>query len=299
MYSDLQYLERHQIDTIQWDRCIDTASNGLIYGYSWYLDGMAKHWDALVWKQYEAVMPLIWNRKWGIDYLYHPPFIQQSGIFSPHPVTVELERAFLNAVPARFRFAEIFLNYAHPDVHPNHSNFILPLHGSYEQLRGHYQNVLVKNLKRAANAGLDYTTLIPAPVVLNAFKDLYGARFPHIRADHYSRFKKICEQHPHHVVVRAAASDNQLYSAAILLKDSRRLYLMVSVTWPDGKDKQANRFLLDMIIQEYAGTQLVFDFEGSDIPGIAMYFKNYGSIDQPYYFYRYNNLPRLIRWLKR
>jgi hypothetical protein len=298
MQSHLQYLTRDQVDTGRWDQCIHTAANGLIYGYSWYLDGMARHWDALVWNDYEAVMPLTWNRKWGIQYIYTPPFVQQLGIFTKAAVTKEMETAFLNELPKRFRFTELFLNYAHPGSHPTRSNFICPLHGSYEQLRNNYRNVLLKNLKRAAHAGLEYTTQLQAAVVLDAWRELYGARFQHVRTHHYQRFKKICEQHPHHVVVRAAVCANALCSAVILLKDHRRLYLMVSVTWPAGKGKQANRFLLDSIFREFAGTQLLFDFEGSDIPGIAMYFKNFGAIDQPYYFYRYNRLPRLVKWLK-
>jgi hypothetical protein len=298
MHSNLQYLRRGQLDTGKWDRCIDDAANGLIYGYSWYLDHMAQHWDALVWKDYEAVMPLTWNRKWSIGYLYQPPFTQQLGIFSKQPVTSELEDAFLNELPLRFRFAEIFLNYAHPRNDNLRSNFILPLHTSYEEIKANYQNVLLKNLKRAANAGMEYTTQPSAGMVMDAYAELYGARTPHVNRDEYNRFTNLCAQNPQHVLVRGATKNDQLCSAAILLKDSRRLHLIVSVTWPAGRDTQANRFLLDMMIQEFAGSNLVFDFEGSDIPGIATYFKNFGSINQPYYFYRYNRLPAMIKWLK-
>ncbi|WP_315816464.1 hypothetical protein [Paraflavitalea speifideaquila] len=57
---------------MKWDRCIADAPNGLIYGYSFYLDKMADNWDGLVLNNYEAVMPLPWKKKWGIYYLAHP-----------------------------------------------------------------------------------------------------------------------------------------------------------------------------------------------------------------------------------
>lgn len=41
---------------------------------------MAKNWDALVLNDYEAVMPLTWNKKYGICYLYQPPFTACLGI---------------------------------------------------------------------------------------------------------------------------------------------------------------------------------------------------------------------------
>ena len=55
---DIQYLLHYEIDKSKWDKCINGADNGLIYGYSFYLDHMAKHWDALVLNDYEAIMPL-------------------------------------------------------------------------------------------------------------------------------------------------------------------------------------------------------------------------------------------------
>ena len=66
-------------------------TNGFIYGYSFYLDHMAKHWDALVSGDYEAVMPLTWNRKYGIYYLYQPFLAAQLGVFgaSINAATVE------------------------------------------------------------------------------------------------------------------------------------------------------------------------------------------------------------------
>ena len=62
---------------IKWDNCITNAPNGLIYGYSFYLDHMAKQWDALVLNDYEAVMPLTWNKKYGIN-LFIPAFSYSS-----------------------------------------------------------------------------------------------------------------------------------------------------------------------------------------------------------------------------
>ena len=55
---NIAYLSNKNIDKQKWDRCIDMASNGLIYAYSFYLDAMSKHWDALILNDYEIVMPL-------------------------------------------------------------------------------------------------------------------------------------------------------------------------------------------------------------------------------------------------
>jgi len=43
---------------------------------------MADQWDALVLNDYEAVMPLTWNKKYGIHYLFQPFFCASLGVFA-------------------------------------------------------------------------------------------------------------------------------------------------------------------------------------------------------------------------
>ena len=42
----IEYVLQKDIDLDKWDACIDKASNGLIYAYSYYLDQMSENWDA-------------------------------------------------------------------------------------------------------------------------------------------------------------------------------------------------------------------------------------------------------------
>src|SRR5262245_20345245 len=79
--TNIRYLTRNKIDVARWDRCIDRAPNGLIYSYSCYLDTMSRQWDALVMGDYGIVMPLTWNRKYGISYLHQPFLTAQLGVF--------------------------------------------------------------------------------------------------------------------------------------------------------------------------------------------------------------------------
>jgi hypothetical protein len=300
LHGNIQYLRRSEIDTKKWDRCIDNANNCLVYGYSFYLDHMAKHWDALVLGDYEVVMPLVWRKKFGIYYLYQPAFTQQLGIFTGAALTEELVNYFLRTIPSHFRFAEIFLNYAHPEqALPQRTNFVLPLHTSYKQLRGQYKDVLVKNLKRASRYNLSYSDEADYRMVLAGYKELYGSRIPHVTDEDYSRFSALCSfLFKGNMVVRAIKEDNQLLSAALFLHHKNRLYLLASVTWPEGRSREANRFLLDRVINEFAASDTVLDFEGSDLPGVALFFNNFGGINEPYYFYRYNKLPWPISLLK-
>src|SRR5258706_9036440 len=154
--SSIVYLQNKNIDRIKWDKCIDTATNGLIYGYSFYLDTMAKHWDALVMNDYEAVMPVTWNKKYAIYYLYQPFICAALGVFGKN-VSAEMLSLFLDKIPKQFKYWDIYLNTTRllPDRQFTIStriNYTLNLNQPYSVLynnfRGSYKQIIKK---RAAN----------------------------------------------------------------------------------------------------------------------------------------------------
>src|SRR5688572_1485429 len=106
----INHHRHHEIDRGRWDECIRKSYNGIIYGYSWYLDMVNPAWEALIEGEYETVMPLTPGKKMGISYLYPPFFTQQLGVFSVKKVTAETVMNFLRAVPAQYSYWEINLN---------------------------------------------------------------------------------------------------------------------------------------------------------------------------------------------
>ena len=91
------YYTNAEIDKQKWDQCIRESNQAVIYAESVYLDYMAGEWDALVYGDYEALMPLCFRKKWGIRYLYQPAFVQQGGIFTSLPINSLLVEGFLDA----------------------------------------------------------------------------------------------------------------------------------------------------------------------------------------------------------
>jgi len=299
----IDYVKRESIDIAKWDHCIDKAHNGLIYAYSVYLDNMAKQWDALILNDYEAVMPMTWNKKWGIKYLYQPALTPQLGIFSSTNISEKIIGAFMKEINFHFRFAEIFFNYN--NYYPSfsiHHNFILHLNRPYNELSSYYEKDLQKNLKRADRFHFIYTTTYNLKKALSLHQEQYKNRTPYMLDKDYAHFQKLCFQliQTKEAMIRAILDEeNELLSIALLLQKRNRIYLIESTTTDKGRKMQANHFLLDAIIREFAGKDITLDFVGSDIPGIAHFYENFGSGDQPYFFYRFNHLPWPIRLFKK
>jgi hypothetical protein len=66
-----------------------------------------------------------------------------------------------------------------------------------------------------------------------------------------------------------------------------------------GRKMEANHFLLNSILQQFAGSNLIFDFEGSDIPGVKIFYEKFGAVNQRYYKMHFNQFPFPLNLLKR
>ena len=268
---------------------------------------MAGTWDALILNEYEAVMPLTWRKKWGISYLYQPAFTQQLGIFFPGSEGNEIVKAFLKEAISRFKFIEINLNYFNPPINTNGSftsrnNFVLELSRTYQDLQQSYPSLTVRHLKRAGKANLTYELSTDYLSVLEMYKKLYSERMPHLTQDDYYNFSSVCKKlsEENNLVVRRVVTEaGELLAAGVFLIDHHRLYNMNPFITPQGKKVQAKYFLFDQLIKEFSNSKYLLDFEGSDIAGIADFYNRFVPENQPYQFFKINNLPTIIKFFKR
>lgn len=299
--ASIKYLRRGEIDTARWDHCIDTAPNGLIYAFSFYLDHMTRHWDALVLGDYEAVMPLPWKRKWGIAYLYQPPFTASLGVFGKN-LAGEIVQQLLDAIPEKFRLIEIDLNYGNTFNLPfqQRVNYVLGLDKPYNVISAAYNENLQRNLKKASAAQLKYKGDIAVQDVMRLAKEHLRHLHGYKESD-YINFLKLFSL----LTARGQAMACGVYtgsgelaaSAAFFFSHNRAYYILVG-NRADKRTEGASHYLIDRFIYEYAGKPLLFDFEGSDIEGLANFYGSFGAQVEKYPTLLIDRLPRVVKALK-
>ena len=271
---------------------------------------MAAQWDAIVLNDYEAVMPLTWKKKFGIKYLYQPAFFQQGGVFSKKKLTHEILNCFLEKAASYFTFAEITLNYQNNPLKEKkpfkiqlRNNYIYPIGKHYENSYQQYNLYIRQRLKRLEKFNLLYTTSTDYKEVIGHYKKLYKEKLGNVSNADFKNFTSLCDyyQKKDSVVVRKVY-DNEgkiLLACVLMLKDENRIYNLASCIFPEGKKKLANYFLYDSLIREFSNQNLILDFEGSDISGIAFFYKKFAKANQQYPFVKWNNLPAPLKLLKR
>lgn len=305
MRDSIQYLKRADIDRQKWDLTVAANSNGLIYSQSCYLDKFAGDWSAIVINDYSAVMPLPFRKKLGIGYHFHPPFIQQLGLIGN--VYEESYRAIKILMCKRVKYGDLLLNFHNSAFASNFShqlrtNFILDLSEGYENISGRYHPNVRRNLNKAVAAGVRYMKSIPFAQAIDLYRQEIGKRSPDISAHHYEQFQELCLHYEGLDLACARAAvdgDGNLLSTAIFLFDNKRVYNLMSAVTEKGRGVKAQRFLLDAVFREFAGRKLLFDFEGSDIPGVKEFYSKFGAFNQPYYLAHYNRMNRLLKIFKK
>jgi len=302
---EISYCKYQQIDKTKWDACISHADNGLVYAYSYYLDAMAKHWDALVLNDYEAVMPLTWNKKYSIYYLYQPPFTACLGVFG-RSLHAETMAAFLQSVPAKFKYWDIYFNpgnlFTISDFNLyQRMNYVLPLGHNYESLYNAYRDNIKRNIKKSEQFGLSIHKDVAIAAILQLAKEQAGA-FTSVADDDFIRFKKLYgllykkEQATTYAVY---TKENELMASAVFFFSHNRAYYIMVGNHPNGKTLGASHALINAFIKDHAGEDIILDFEGSDIPSLAFFYSSFGAVEEKYSAVKLNRLPGLVKWLKK
>jgi hypothetical protein len=299
----IKYLKYDEINKKKWDACIKESFNGLIYGYSWYLDIVAEDWDALVEGDYDRILPLPSRRKYAISYLYQPFFTQQLGVFSKNILTEEITEDFIKSIPPIYRFAEINLNIYNkldPDKYDirwmlNHE---LDLIKPYKDLYSNFSKNIKRNLKKAKNNQVEILKNIRPDEIIEVFKQNKGKEIRVLNDLDYVRLKRIiytCLYKGKAKIYGAYTPENELCAGAVFTFSHNKATFLFSATNEVAKELGAMPLLIDHFIKEHAQTHLTLDFEGSNDPNLARFYKSFNANEIFYPHLKIDRLPWLVR----
>lgn len=308
----IHYLRNSEIDFAKWDSCISSSPNGLIYGYSFYLNHMASNWDALVVytnndpaKGYESIMPLTWNKKYTINYLYQPFLCAQLGLFS-HSPSAELLEYFLQAIPSSYKYWDFYLNQQNVFELKDFSlyqrcNYILDLNNSYDQIFTKYRDNIKRNIRKAEQLGCTVVKGFEAEQVIElAIEQMKN--FTKESAENIDRFRKLytcLQQQQQAITYGILSAKKELIASCIFIFSHNRAYYILVGNHPNGRTAGASHMLIDAFIKDHAGKKMLLDFEGSDIRNLAFFYSSFGAKEEKYAGIRLNKLPFYLKWLKK
>lgn len=300
--EQILYLSHDEIDFQKWDECIAKAVNGYVYAYSWYLDSVAIDWDALILGNYEAVFPLPFRKKFGLNYIYPAVFTQQLGLFNTSIQGENILEEFIQAIPNKFKLIEINLNKYNKVESLSYSvksktNIELSLAQEYSIIYSKYNSNLKRNLKKAKEANLQIALLNKPDEVINLFSsNRQAAEQPFSNSDFWQLKKLMYKtfQNGSGEIYGCYSMHNELLAAAYFVESNNRVIFLFSGNSPEGKTCGALPFLLDYKIQLESSTQKIFDFEGSNNANLAQFYSSFGSQQFTYNYLRINRMNPIL-----
>lgn len=284
----IRYLTRNELDIVKYDACISNAQNFRVYANSWFLDIVCDNWDVLVEDDYQSVMPLPKRKKYGIHYIYQPPWTQQLGIFSLHSINEFAVLQFIKKLPKKFKLIDVFLNSNNmisSQRIKTRANFILSLDKPYESLRKKYSKGRKSSCKQAKQFNLEIIENYDHKKIIQLFKKNKGAELNKNNSD-YQILIKLTEHALRLNRIKSIGvinSNDELIGGAFFLIDKYRITYLFSAINDEGRDKQAMSFLIDHVIESNAGSNYMLDFEGSMITELASFFKSFGAHKEVYF----------------
>ncbi len=300
----IRRIANKDIDRRKWDDCIAQSFNGIVYAFSWYLDVVAgSQWEALVEDDYVRVFPYLPKRKWGISYVFQPFATQQLGVFSTGKLSPGKVEEFVELLLREYRIVDIHLNilnkiaprYAEIEERITyHLDLILP----YSLLEKSFSTNHKRNIKKAAKYPLSLVRNVDPGKIIQLFKENKGQRVKALQSFDYQLYSTLIRAaiYQHACQTYAVLNESRhLIAGAIFLYSHHKFIYAFSAGSDEGKEKRAMFFLVNEIIKENQGRHLVLDFEGSNDPDIAFFYKGFGAQKLTYQRIRSFRYPAFVK----
>lgn len=317
----LRYLQHSEIDPSRWDACLQEAPNGLIYGLSWYLNVVSPGWQAVVKEEggkYVAVMPLPATSKFGFKILRQPLLTQQLGVFSLEPLSAAEWAEIATLIKARFRVVTRYaFNTGNPAVLagklPGFSchefaTYHINLQQSYAEIFRGYKKSRKWRVNQAKGNKLRVEPAQNLETLFALFGQHTAGKLYGFVGEGYT-YELLKALHAHTAgpgtgqLLQVVNERQEVVAMAFFTFFRKQIIYLFSTTTPAGKKMGAIPFLLDHMLEKYAGSGYIFDFEAPrpDGPGaqpVIDFYQSFGAEKITFPAVSSNHLPAPLRWLQ-
>lgn len=299
--AEFRYIKRSALDKSRWDLIVRDDPNGSLFATTFFLDVMSDGWDAIIYGDYDALLPLPVRVRWGYRYVHTIPFCGPLAVYGPAASHININ-AMLGAIPPGIIRCDV--NIWTDDPFPDgwaaqpRTNYMLDLSEGYSVIRSQFHSSCRNLLNRGLSEGLHIEHGFPIASQVS-LAGTHGGLGRTSGRD-IIRFQRLCEQWPDygHIYSLAVTSPTgHAVAGAVFLRSHQQLHYLLGWSSREGRRENASRFLIDHIIRMHAGQPITLDFEGSDISGVAQFFSSFGAVPKQYLLLRRDNMPTAVKIL--
>lgn len=298
---NFRYYPNNQIDKKRWDRALTEMENTLIYPYSYYLDAVTQNqWGAYIGDDYSMLFPVLLRNRFLFKDIRQPLFTQQLGIFSGNTLPQQDIKPLLDAIASRAHLVNIQTHQFMPIE--NHEaftvmqrkNYQLELNKNYTELKSGFSS----NTKRNVNKSLKINQTIKN-INIDEFLQYYSGfqKKMGLKKHHLDIFRQLLNvlNEKEQIVLKAVVHESKITAVAGWCLTNNRIYYLAGASDEKGMQNRSMFLLQNLLIEQFAGRNIIYDFEGSMVEGVARFFAGFGAKPVVYYHLYKNNLPFFLK----
>ncbi|WP_343640039.1 hypothetical protein [Chryseobacterium sp.] len=278
----IRRLKYHEIDFVKYAQCLENSEQRKYSATKHFLDTTSTMpWEILVYKDYQAVMPVPFVRKYGMKIVHNPKLCQQLGVFSVKD-DVDLNEAFLEYLEKNYMIRA----YPFNDVNQLRTkirikkNFLL-YPEDYEKVYSRYSPKRKRKLrldegvlKESEIKTITYDkakAFIEANTIGLSKENDLGEFMRIFESFHHLGYLKFTAFYYQHKIINVIATYTDCDMVALLGNFNDKNYVRLS----------GASVLIDHVIKENIETH-IFDFEGGELPNIEEFFRGFRPELRPY-----------------
>lgn len=288
----IRRLKYHEIDFKKYSECLENSEQKNWYAKRDILDQLSGNWEVLVCNDYEAVMPVHLRNKLGINFVIMPLFCQQLGVFSKKD-NPELNARFLEFLKKKYKIFHYSFNHHNifEEDLDKRKNYIIPVSDYAILRRKRYFKGRKSTVKCAQHLLYEEIDLNAESIsfIEDNFKGLY-------KKTDFEKFRNYIEflNRNQSLKLCGAYLDDILINLAVLISEPLQNSLLALINDEKHKNENGPSFLIDRILKNYIH-QKSFNFMGSNIRGIEIFFKSFGGELQEYSSVQNQFLKKLLK----
>lgn len=293
--AQIKKVKRKDLDIEKYSNALNTSINYRVYAEHWYLDVLTdEKWECLVYGDYEVIMPIPLQYKLGVKFVLQPIYCQQLGVFYKEPISEELFKHFKEKL-YKYRVRVYHFNEENVSKFEikgaSRVNHLLDLNHDFSEIFKNFERDRKKDFRRNEKLNLK----IIEELNIDEFFEIYKLEYKELgKVAKEDRIRLVIEKLMEKNQFRAFTlknAENKTIAISFFIISKHRMILLYSVRNKSIETKGAFAYLMSSIIEKFSKKNLILDFEGSNLKGIADFNESFGA--KKHYYISYSNLPNI------
>lgn len=269
MIRKLKYAD---IDFQKYKSAIENSVQNNFYASKLILDHLCESWEILISGDYKFVMPIPLKKKFGVQFALMPLFCQQLGIFGKERNPI-IEQEFFKYFIQNYKVYYYAFNYQNTfeENLKFKKNYFIQ-NTEYSNLKNNYFKGRKSAVKSSQHLTFKELELSESLVFIQThFKGLDKKK----DMDKFFMYLEFL-QAKNLLKIYGAFKEEHLICLATVIKSKKKMSLLGLINDDMYRKDNGASFIIDRILKDHI-SEYSFDFMGSTIRGIEVFFKSFGS----------------------